>query len=94
VAETTIAVVPARYASQRFPGKPLADIRGVPMIVRVAAQAAKASRVDRVVVATDDARIQAVVAAAGFEARMTSETCASGSDEWRRSPSRSPRTSW
>lgn len=80
MAKTTIAVVPARYASQRFPGKPLADIRGVPMIVRVAAQAAKASRVDRVVVATDDARIQAVVAAAGFEARMTSETCASGSD--------------
>ena len=77
---TTIAVVPARYASQRFPGKPLADIRGTPMIVRVAQQAAKAAEIARVIVATDDPRIFDVVEGAGFEARMTSEACQSGSD--------------
>lgn len=77
---TTIAVVPARYGAQRFPGKPLADIRGTPMIVRVAQQAAKAASIDRVIVATDDPRIMDAVQEAGFEAQMTSEACASGSD--------------
>ena len=49
-------VIPARYESTRLPGKPLADIAGQPMIVRVAAQAAK-SNADDVVVAVDDARV-------------------------------------
>ena len=74
------AVIPARYDSQRFPAKALADIDGVPMIVRVAQQAAKADAVDRVVVATDDDRIGRVVAEAGFEAVMTDKGCPSGTD--------------
>lgn len=74
-----VAVIPARFASERFPGKPLADIAGVPMIVRVCRQAAKA-RLDAVYVATDDERIAHVVRGAGFAAVMTSPACASGSD--------------
>ncbi len=76
----TIAVIPARYASERFPGKPLVPIAGVPMIVRVARQAAASKQIDRVVVATDDRRIRDVVTQAGFEVVMTSANCASGSD--------------
>lgn len=78
-AAPAVAVIPARYASERFPGKPLADIAGVPMIVRVCRQAAQA-RVAAVYVATDDERIAHVVREAGFAAVMTSPACASGSD--------------
>ena len=49
-------LIPARYASTRLPGKPLADIAGKPMVVRVA-ERARASGATRVVVATDDARV-------------------------------------
>lgn len=80
MASTTVAVIPARYDSTRFPGKPLADVVGVPMIVRVARQAAAAERVDDVVIATDDRRIADVVETHGFTAVMTSADCASGSD--------------
>ena len=59
-------LVPARYASTRLPGKPLADIAGKPMVVRVA-ERAMASGAARVVVATDDERVQAAVAAHGIE---------------------------
>ena len=55
-------IVPARHASTRLPGKPLADIAGKPMVVRVAERAIEAGA-QRVVVATDDARIKAVVEA-------------------------------
>jgi 3-deoxy-manno-octulosonate cytidylyltransferase (CMP-KDO synthetase) len=72
-------VIPARYASSRFPGKPLADIRGKPMVVRVCEQAAK-SGAAAVYVATDDARIQRAVAAAGFQAILTRKSHASGTD--------------
>lgn len=75
-----VAIVPARFSSTRFPGKPLVDLAGVPMVVRVAQQAQKARRVDRVRVATDDVRIRDVVTQAGFEAVMTPESCASGTD--------------
>lgn len=74
-----LAVIPARWASTRFPGKPLADLGGVPMIVHVARRAASAASVDEVLVATDDERIAAAVQAAGFEAVMTGE-CSSGTD--------------
>ena len=74
-----VAVIPARYASERFPGKPLVDIAGVPMVVRVCRQAAQA-RLSAVYVATDDERIAHVVRRAGFAAVMTSRSCASGSD--------------
>ena len=67
----TIAIVPARFASQRLRGKPLADIAGVPMIIRVL-QGVRDS-VDRAVAATDDKRIMAAVENAGFEAVYTGE---------------------
>ena len=72
-------VIPARFASERLPGKPLADIHGKPMIVRVA-EAARKSAAREVVVATDDERIVAAVEAAGFEVQMTRADHASGSD--------------
>jgi 3-deoxy-manno-octulosonate cytidylyltransferase (CMP-KDO synthetase) len=72
-------VIPARYASTRLPGKPLVELAGKPMIVRVAENAAK-SQASRVCIATDDERIQRVVEAAGFTALMTSPDHASGTD--------------
>jgi 3-deoxy-manno-octulosonate cytidylyltransferase (CMP-KDO synthetase) len=72
-------VIPARYASSRFPGKPLADIRGRPMVVRVV-ERARASGADEVIVATDHAGIAAAVRGSGFEAVMTRRSHASGTD--------------
>ena len=77
---SVIAVVPARYASSRLPAKALAEIAGVPMVVRVWRQASKAKSVARVIVATDDERIAAAVRAAGGEAIMTSPAHQSGTD--------------
>ena len=77
---TVLAVIPARYASVRFPGKPLAPLAGQPMVVHVLLAAQSARRVDRVVVATDDSRIAGAVRSAGGEAIMTSGTAASGTD--------------
>ncbi len=65
------AVIPARYASTRFPGKPLASQTGRPMIVHVLERAAACSTISRIIVATDDERIADAVRAAGHEARMT-----------------------
>ncbi|MCL4233143.1 MAG: 3-deoxy-manno-octulosonate cytidylyltransferase [Deltaproteobacteria bacterium] len=75
-----VAVIPARFASTRFPGKPLVLIDGVEMVVHVARRAAQARRVDRVVVATDHEGIREVVARAGFEVVMTSPDHPSGTD--------------
>ena len=72
-------VIPARYASTRLPGKPLADLGGQPMIVRVAA-AARRANVDGVWVATDDERIVSAVRRHGIEAVMTREDHVSGTD--------------
>lgn len=72
-------VIPARYASTRLPGKPLVDLAGKPMIVRVLQQARLAGA-RSVVVATDDERVRSAVAAAGGEAEMTRPDHASGSD--------------
>lgn len=72
-------VIPARYASTRLPGKPLADIGGRPMIVRVA-EAAQRARTDGVWVATDDERIAAAARQHGIEAVMTRGDHASGTD--------------
>jgi 3-deoxy-manno-octulosonate cytidylyltransferase (CMP-KDO synthetase) len=79
-AAPVIAVIPARYASTRLPAKALADIGGVPMVVRVWRQACEARSIARVIVATDDERIAAAVRAAGGEAMMTSPTHQSGTD--------------
>lgn len=75
-----VGCIPARYASSRLPGKPLCDIAGKPMIVRVAERTRQASTLDDVVVLTDDQRIFDVVTTAGFTVAMTSEDCASGTD--------------
>jgi len=72
-------IVPARHASTRLPGKPLADIAGKPMVVRVAERAIEAGA-QRVVVATDDERIKAVVEASGIAACLTSADHPTGTD--------------
>ena len=77
------AIIPARYASTRFPGKPLVPIAGKPMILHVANRveaARRAGAVDRLIVATDDARILEPVRQAGFEARMTAPEHPTGTD--------------
>src|SRR5882762_1659416 len=79
-AVSIIAVIPARFGSSRLPGKALAEINGVPMVVRVWRQASKARSLARVVVATDDERIAAPVREAGAEAIMTSPAHVSGTD--------------
>jgi 3-deoxy-manno-octulosonate cytidylyltransferase (CMP-KDO synthetase) len=76
----TVAVIPARYASSRFPGKALADIAGRAMIEHVYRRAASARHVDAVVVATDDARIAAAVERFGGEVRLTRSDHLSGTD--------------
>ena len=72
-------LIPARFASTRLPGKPLADIAGKPMVVRVA-ERARESGAQRVAVATDDERIAAAVAAHGFTACMTRDDHPTGTD--------------
>lgn len=74
-----VAVIPARYASTRLPGKPLADIAGKPMIVRVAEQA-RASGARHVYVATDHAGVASAARAHGFDVVMTRANHPSGTD--------------
>ena len=76
----TIAVIPARHHATRFPGKPLALIDGVPMVVRVADRVRESQAIDDVWVATDDDRIAEVARRAGCVAVMTDPGCASGTD--------------
>ena len=78
--QIAVAVIPARYGSSRLPGKPLLEIAGKPLVLWVAERALAAQSVSRVIVATDDQRIFDIVTAAGFEAKMTSEDHASGTD--------------
>jgi 3-deoxy-D-manno-octulosonate cytidylyltransferase len=75
-----LAVIPARWESTRFPGKPLADLAGKPLVWHVCERAREARLVNRVVVATDDERIAAAVREFGGEAVMTSTDHASGTD--------------
>jgi 3-deoxy-manno-octulosonate cytidylyltransferase (CMP-KDO synthetase) len=75
-----IAIIPARYASTRLPGKALADIGGRPMIEHVYRRASEARSVSSVIVATDDERIHRAVTAFGGIARMTSPRHPSGTD--------------
>jgi 3-deoxy-manno-octulosonate cytidylyltransferase (CMP-KDO synthetase) len=76
----TIGIIPARYASTRFPGKPLVDIAGRTMIQRVYEQAVKSELLQAVLVATDDERIADAVKAFGGEVVMTSSHHQSGTD--------------
>jgi 3-deoxy-manno-octulosonate cytidylyltransferase (CMP-KDO synthetase) len=75
-----VVVIPARYASSRYPGKPLVSLLGVPMVVRVAELAAQAVGKGQVYVATDDDRIEHVVAEAGFQVERTSSEALTGTD--------------
>lgn len=75
-----IGIIPARYGSTRFPGKPLADIGGKSMIQRVLEQAKQAASLSKVVVATDDERIADAVRQLGEEAIMTRTDHPSGTD--------------
>lgn len=75
-----LGVIPARFASTRFPGKPLADIGGKSMIRRVYEQAAKAKCLDELIVATDDERIVEHVLAFGGEVMLTRDDHPSGTD--------------
>lgn len=80
VAAKAVAIIPARLASNRFPGKALAEISGKPMICWVAERASAARNVARVIIATDDEGVVEVVCAAGFEAMLTRTDHPSGTD--------------
>src|ERR1700692_1892454 len=75
-----VGIIPARYASVRFPGKPLALLAGKPMILHVLEAARAARRLDRALVATEDERMAGFVRAAGGEAMLTSPQASSGTD--------------
>lgn len=77
---SVVAIIPARFGSTRLPGKPLAQIGGRPMIQHVYQSAARAKVLDRVIVATDDRRIEAAVKSFGGEVMMTSPDHSSGTD--------------
>ena len=77
---TIAAVIPARYGSTRFPGKPLAIIGGKPLIAHVIDRAREARCIQEVIVATDDERIARAVVDYGANAVMTSPDCSTGSD--------------
>lgn len=77
---TVVGVIPARYASTRFPGKPLADLGRKPLIQWTWEAAKRCSTLDRVIVATDDARIAAAVRAFGGDVAMTRADHPSGTD--------------
>jgi 3-deoxy-manno-octulosonate cytidylyltransferase (CMP-KDO synthetase) len=77
--DNTLVLIPARMASTRLPGKPLADIGGVPMIVQVARRAREAA-IGRIMVAVDHPAILEAVRNAGFEGVMTRDSHQSGSD--------------
>ena len=72
-------VIPARFASTRLPGKPLAEINGIPMVARVAAQATLSGALE-VLVATDDERVVVAAESHGYQAVMTRVDHESGSD--------------
>lgn len=73
-------VIPARYQSNRLPGKPLVELCGIPMVIRTYQQCAKACPPERIYVATDDDRIASVCRAHGVRVLMTSPDCLTGTD--------------
>jgi 3-deoxy-manno-octulosonate cytidylyltransferase (CMP-KDO synthetase) len=87
---TSLVVIPARYASTRFPAKPLADLNGKPMIQHVWERAVAATRPGKVVVATDDDRIAAVVRGFGGAVEMTSPSHRTGTERVAEVASRFP----
>jgi 3-deoxy-manno-octulosonate cytidylyltransferase (CMP-KDO synthetase) len=79
-APKVVAIIPARFASTRLPGKALIDIGGKPMLLHVIERALAARLVSHVIAATDDERVVRAVEQAGFEARLTSASHRSGTD--------------
>jgi 3-deoxy-manno-octulosonate cytidylyltransferase (CMP-KDO synthetase) len=82
---SVLIVIPARYASSRYPGKPLVELTGATGVAKTLIQrsweaAMDVAGVERVVVATDDARIRDSAEAFGAEVVMTSETCRNGTE--------------
>ena len=75
-----IVVIPARYSSSRFPGKPLIKLLGKPMIIWVAELSSKAVGKENVYIATDDDQIQKTVIQKGYNVVMTSKNCLTGTD--------------
>jgi len=75
-----IAIIPARYTSERLPGKALADLGGMSMLERVYRRVEKCNELDRIIVATDDERIEAHALTFGAEVAMTFRSHRSGSD--------------
>ena len=75
-----LGIIPSRYGSSRFPGKPLALLCGKPLVTWVVEAAKRAKTLNRVIVATDDARIKAAVEANGGTAAMTPSELPSGTD--------------
>jgi 3-deoxy-manno-octulosonate cytidylyltransferase (CMP-KDO synthetase) len=73
-------VIPARFASERLPGKPLAEIAGRPMILHVVERCRRARGIAELVVATDDARVVEAVRPSGVRVELTSAECPSGTD--------------
>ena len=73
-------LIPARYGAQRLPGKPLQDLCGAPLIVRVCERAALVTGIADLCVATDDERIASAVSRAGFRALMTPRECRNGTE--------------
>lgn len=78
--QRVVAIIPARFGSSRFPGKPLALILGKTLLQRTLEQARKAHSLDRILVATDDVRIRDHVLELGAEVVMTPSTCRTGTD--------------
>lgn len=75
-----VAIIPARYNSTRFPGKPLVDIMGKPMIQHVWEKAVRAKEIEKVIVATDDKKVYNAVKSFGGEVVLTSREHATGTD--------------
>ena len=91
---TIVGIIPARYASTRFPGKPLIDLGGKSMIQRVYEQATAAASLHTVVVATDDSRIFDHVLSFGGQAMMTSPDHPSGTDRCAEVAMAFPQAQW
>ena len=75
-----IAIIPARWASTRFPGKPLVPLRGKPLVQHVWERAGRAKRVGRIIIATDDMRIAEAAFDFGAEVALTSPKHPTGTD--------------
>ena len=89
-------VIPARYASQRLPGKPLADLHGRPLVMHVC-ERARSSGATQVIVATDDERVRTACAAEGVDVQMTGGQHApapSASPKWRSAAVGAKTRSW